>query len=61
MISNYFIYLSTLPKDEKLKQILIILAFLLILFSICCFLEFLKLKFTDTTKNSLFQKFLKKL
>lgn len=61
MISNYFIYLSTLPKDEKLKQILIILAFFLILFAICCFLEFLKLKFKDKTKNSLFQKFLKNL
>lgn len=61
MISNYFIYLSTLQKDEKLKQILIILAFFLILFTICCFLEFLKLKFKDKTKNSLFQKFLKNL
>lgn len=61
MISNYFIYLSALPKDEKLKQILIILAFFLILFSICCFLEFLKLKFIDETKNTWIQKFLKKL
>ena len=61
MISNYFIYLSTLSKDEKLKQVLIILTFFLILFAVCCFLEFLKLKFTDKTKNSLFQKFLKKL
>ena len=61
MISNYLIYLNTLPKNEKFEQILIILAFFLILFSICCFLEFLKLKFTDETKNSLFQKFLKNL
>ena len=61
MISNYFIYLSTLPKDEKLKQILIILAFFFILFSICCFLEFLKFKFIDETKNTWIQKFLKKL
>ena len=61
MISNYFIYLSNLPKEEKFEQLLIILVFFLILFAICCFLEFLKLKFKDETKNSLFQKFLKHL
>lgn len=61
MISNYLIYLNTLPQNEKFEQILIILAFFLILFSVCFFLEFLKLKFTDETKNSLFQKFLKNL
>ena len=61
MISNYLIYLSTLPKEEKLEQILIVLAFFLILFAVCCFLEFFKFKFKDENKNSLFQKFLKLL
>lgn len=61
MISNYFIYLNNLPKEERFEQLLIILVFFLILFAICCFLEFLKLKFKDETKNSLFQKFLKNL
>ena len=61
MISNYFIYLNNLPKEEKIEQILILLAFFTILFIICCVIEFLKLKFINQNKNNFFQKILKKL
>lgn len=61
MFTNYLIYFNTLSKEEKLKQIFIALIFFLILLAICSFLEFLKLKYLDNTKDSLFQKFLKKL
>ena len=61
MISNYFIYLNNLPKEEKFEQILILLAFFTILFIICCVIEFLKLKFINQNKNNFFQKILKKL
>ena len=61
MISNYFIYLNNLPKEEKIEQILILLAFFTILFIICCVIEFLKLKFINKNKNNFFQKILKNL
>lgn len=61
MITNYLIYLMSLPKEERIKQILIMLAFFLLLLSICGLLKLLKTKFLDENKNSLFQKFLKKL
>lgn len=61
MLSNYIIYLTTLPKGEKEEQILIIVSSLLILFILCAFLEFVKYKFLDKNKNTLFQKFLKYL
>lgn len=61
MITNYLIYLMTLQKEDQIKQFLILLAFFTILISICFILKFLKLKFLDETKDSLFQKFLKRL
>lgn len=61
MIANYVLYLNILPNEEKLKQIAILLAFFLILLVICIILKFLKIKFINKNKNSLFQRFLKKL
>ena len=52
MISNFLIYLYTLPKEEQLKQILIILIFFLgmIILSIVLDFIFSKLK-KDKNKN----------
>ena len=61
MLSNYYIYLMTLPKEEAIKQIFLILAFFVIMLAICGFLKYLKFKYMDKNKNTLFQKFLKKL
>lgn len=61
MFTNYLIYFHTLSEEEKLKQFFMILIFFLILFAICGILKFLKLKYLDDTKDSLFQRFLKKL
>ncbi len=61
MFANYLIYFYTLSNEQKLKQFLMTLIFFLVLFAICGFLKFLKLKYLDDTKNSLFQRFLKKL
>ena len=61
MITNYLIYLLNLPKEKQVKQILILLAFFTTLLVIGIFLKFLKIKFLDENKNSLFQKFLKRL
>lgn len=58
---NYLIYLSTLSKEEKFNQICIILIFFLVLLALCGILKFVKSNFMDETKNSLFQRFLKKL
>lgn len=48
MITNYLIYLYTLPKDEQVMQIAIFIIFFLILFVICFFLDS---KFFDKDKN----------
>lgn len=61
MFSNYFIYLSTLPKEEKIEQIFTILLLMLILFIFCVIIELLKSKFRDKNKDNLFQKYLKSL
>ena len=61
MISNYIIYFNTLTRLEQSKQLSIILIFLLVLLIIVSFLALLKIKFSDETKETLFQKFLKKL
>lgn len=61
MYTKYLIYLNTLTREQKSKQAFLVLISFFILFMICGFLEFLKLKYLDETKNSLFQKFLKKL
>lgn len=45
MISNYLIYFYTLPKEEQVKQLLIILLFFLILFLVSIFLDFIISKF----------------
>lgn len=61
MVTNYLIYLINLPKEERIKQILIMLAFFLLLLTICGILKLLKVKFLDENKDSLFQRFLKKV
>lgn len=61
MITNYLIYLVSLPKEEKIKQFLIMLGFFLFLLVICSLLAFLKAKFLNKSNDSLFQNFLKKL
>lgn len=61
MITNYLIYFNTLTKVEQGKQLSIILTFLFVLLIVASILVFLKIKFSDETKENLFQKFLKKL
>ena len=61
MVSNYCIYLCTLPIEKRWEQILVLLGFFFVLTILCIFLKFLKTKFLDNNKNSLFQRFLKKL
>lgn len=61
MFTNYLTYLNTLSSEQKSKHLFIVLISFFILFAIGGFLEFLKLKYLDDTKNTLFQKFLKKL
>ena len=51
MISNFLIYLYALPKEEQVKQLLIILLFFLILFLISIFWDFILSKFKKD-KNS---------
>lgn len=60
MITNYLIYLSTLPREKQIEQIVMILAFLFIILAFSCFLIFLKFKFTNKNKDSFFQRILKK-
>lgn len=61
MITNYLIYFNTLTRFEQGKQLSIILIFLFVLLIVISFLAFLKIKFSDKTKKTLFQKFLKKI
>ncbi len=61
MITNYVLYLTTLPKQEAIKQFLIFCGFFIILLAICGLLKYLKLKFMDKNKNSIIQRFLKRL
>lgn len=61
MFSNYLIYLNSLPNEQKNQQLFIILKFFTVLFLICVFLDFLKKKFRDETKDTMFQRFLKML
>ena len=51
MITNYLIYLYTLPKEEQIKQIFILIIFFLISIIICVILDFLKSKFFDKNKD----------
>ena len=60
MISNY-IYFNTLSRIEQCKQLSFILMFLFVLLIVFSFLFFIKIQFTDDSKKTLFQKFLKKL
>lgn len=60
MITNYLIYLSTLPIEKQIEQIVMILAFLFFILAIFCFLIFIKFKFTKKNKDSFFQRILKK-
>ena len=61
MIANYIIYFNTLTRVEQTKQLSLILLFLFVLLIVVSFFVFLKIKFSDETKENLFQKFLKKL
>lgn len=61
MITNYIIYLNTLTNTEKNKYLLLIALFFLIILLICGILYFIKKKFSEKSKNNLFQRFLKKL
>lgn len=61
MITNYIIYLNTLSNVEKDKQISIIFIFFIIILLICGILYLIKKKFLKENKNTIFQKFLKKL
>ena len=58
MLSSYLIYFYNLTKEQQIKQILMTIVFFLILFAFCGLLIFLKFKFLDKTKNTLFQRFL---
>ena len=60
MITNYLIYLSTLPIEKQIEQIVMILTFLFFILAIFCFLIFIKFKFTKKNKDSFFQIILKK-
>ena len=61
MIANYIIYFNNLTRVEQSKQLSIILFFLLVLLIVVSLLAFLKIRFYDETKETLFQRFLKKL
>lgn len=61
MFANYLIYFYTLSEEQKMKHFFMMLIFFLILFAICGILKILKLKYLDDTKDSPFQRFLKKL
>ena len=59
MITNYLLYLNTLPEAEKNEKLFLLLLFFIIVFSVSSILALLKLQFLNENKNSLFQKFLK--
>lgn len=61
MIANYIIYFNNLTRVEQSKQLSIILVFLLVLLIVVSLLAFFKIRFYDETKETLFQRFLKKL
>ncbi len=61
MIGNYIIYLNTLEEIEKNKYLLYIAIFFIVILLICGILYMIKNKFLDKTKNTSFQRFLKKL
>lgn len=42
MFTNYLIYLNTLPRDEKVEQILILLFFLAATIFVCSLLHFFR-------------------
>ncbi len=52
MISNYLIYLYTLPKEEQVKHILIFIIFFFSLSIVCIILDFLKSKFLDKKNHN---------
>lgn len=61
MIGNYIIYLNTLEEIEKNRYLLYIAIFFIVILLICGILYMIKNKFLDKTKNTSFQRFLKKL
>ena len=61
MISNYLIYFCNLLPVEQIKQLSIIFIFFYSIIGFCFLLVFLKFEFFDETRESLFQKILKKI
>lgn len=61
MFSNYFIYLFNLPAEQAIKQFFLIIFFLTTTLSFYIILLLLKEKFYNPEKNTIFQKFLKKV
>ncbi len=58
MYMEYLLYLSTLTKTTRNKQLLMIAIFWIIMLIIAWGLELLKYKYKGKTKNKKFQKFL---
>lgn len=52
MITNYMLYLYTLPKEEQIEQIFIILSFIFVSTLVCMFLDYLKSRFSKKRKAS---------
>ena len=61
MIADYIVYFSTLLREEQYEHLFIIFIFLFVLIGVCFLLGFLKLKFIDESKNTIFQRFLRKI
>ncbi len=61
MMSNYIIYLNTLTTVERNKYLLYIVLFFTVILLFCGVLYLIKKKFLNRSKNTLFQRFLKKL
>lgn len=51
MISNYIIYLYTLPKEARIEQIFIFLILFFVLSIICILLDFFKSKYNNKFNN----------
>lgn len=61
MISNYIIYLNTLTTVERNKYLVYITLFFTVILLFCGILYLIRNKFLDKNKNTLFQRFLRKL
>lgn len=61
MISNYLIYFFNLLPTEQAKQISAIFIFFYSILVVCLLLLIFKFQFFNVTKESCFQKFLKRI